>query len=166
MVTGVRVSLARGAVHSKKDLKDRAGKAVVTCTWADHYINKKILVVGGGDSAVEAAMGLASQSGNQVTLSYRSERFSRIKERNKPPIEDFIRSRKLQVLFNSNPMEFKPESVVLDVSGHKQEIPNDFVWIFARGTPPNAFLKKIGVAFGTRDLTIEASQLRVIYLCR
>ena len=49
---------------------------------ADHYINKKILVVGGGDSAVEAAMGLANQTGNQVTLSYRSERFSRIKERN------------------------------------------------------------------------------------
>src|SRR2546423_264495 len=49
---------------------------------ADHYINKRILVVGGGDSAVEAAMGLANQNGNQVTLSYRGDRFSRIKERN------------------------------------------------------------------------------------
>src|SRR5581483_2814911 len=49
---------------------------------ADHYVNKKILVVGGGDSAVEAAMGLANQSGNQVTLSYRQPQFSRIKERN------------------------------------------------------------------------------------
>ena len=59
---------------------------------ADHYINKKILVVGGGDSAVEAAMGLACQTGNQVTLAYRSERFSRIKERNANRIEDFMRS--------------------------------------------------------------------------
>ena len=75
---------------------------------ADHYINKKILVIGGGDSAVEAAMGLASQTGNQVTLSYRSERFSRIKERNAKRIEDFMRSNKLKVLFNSNPVEFKP----------------------------------------------------------
>ncbi|MGZ4825113.1 MAG: hypothetical protein ACXVZT_10875 [Terriglobales bacterium] len=34
---------------------------------------------------------------------------------------------------------------------------NDFVWIFAGGDPPNAFLKKIGVQFGTRDVTLEAS---------
>ena len=125
---------------------------------ADHYINKKILVVGGGDSAVEAAMGLACQSGNQVTLSYRSERFSRIKERNANRMEDFIRSGKLKVLFNSNPVEFKQESVILDVGGSMQEIANDFVWIFAGGTPPNAFLKKIGVGFGSRDVTVEASK--------
>jgi len=44
------------------------------------------------------------------------------------------------------------------VNGGKQEIPNDFVWIFAGGTPPNAFLKKIGVGFGSRDMTVEASK--------
>ena len=125
---------------------------------ADHYINKKILVIGGGDSAVEAAMGLANQKGNQVTLSYRSERFSRIKERNAKRIEDCIRSGKVKVLFNSNPLEFKPESVILEVAGAKQEIPNDFVWIFAGGTPPNKFLKKIGVGFATQDVTLEASK--------
>jgi thioredoxin reductase (NADPH) len=125
---------------------------------ADHYINKKILVIGGGDSAVEAAMGLANQAGNQVTLSYRSERFSRIKERNAKRIEDCMRSGKVKVLFNSSPVEFKPDSVILDVAGKQQEIPNDFVWIFAGGTPPNAFLKKIGVGFGARDLTQEASK--------
>jgi putative YpdA family bacillithiol system oxidoreductase len=125
---------------------------------ADHYINKKILVIGGGDSAVEAAMGLAHQSGNQVTLSYRSERFSRIKERNAKRVEECIHAGKLKVLFNSNPVEFKSESVVLDVSGTKQELPNDFVWIFAGGTPPNAFLKKIGVGFGAKDVTLEASK--------
>jgi thioredoxin reductase len=125
---------------------------------ADHYINKKILVVGGGDSAVEAAMGLANQSGNQVTLSYRSEQFSRIKERNAKRIADCIKSGKVKVLFNSNPVEFKPESVILDVDGSNQEIPNDFAWIFAGGTPPNAFLKKIGVGFGARDVTLEASK--------
>ena len=47
---------------------------------ADHYVNKQILVVGGGDSAVEAAMGLAYQPGNKVTLSYRQAAFGRIKE--------------------------------------------------------------------------------------
>jgi thioredoxin reductase (NADPH) len=125
---------------------------------ADHYINKKILVIGGGDSAVEAAMGLANQAGNQVTLSYRSERFSRIKERNAKRIEDCMKSGKIRALFNSNPIEFKPESVIIDVAGKPQEIPNDFVWIFAGGTPPTAFLKKIGVGFGSRDVTLEASK--------
>jgi thioredoxin reductase (NADPH) len=125
---------------------------------ADHYINKKILVIGGGDSAVEAAMGLACQTGNQVTVSYRSERFSRIKERNAKRMEDFIRSGKLRVMFNSNPLEFKPESVIVEVNGSAEEIPNDFVWIFAGGNPPNAFLKKIGVGFGAHDLTLEASK--------
>jgi thioredoxin reductase (NADPH) len=125
---------------------------------ADHYINKKILVIGGGDSAVEAAMGLAHQAGNQVTLSYRSERFSRIKERNAKRIDDCARSGKIKVLFNSNPVEFKPQSVILEVAGVKQEIANDFVWIFAGGTPPNAFLKKIGVGFGAQDVTLQASK--------
>ncbi len=124
---------------------------------ADHYVNKKILVVGGGDSAVEAAMGLARQVGNEVTLSYRSDKFSRIKERNRTRVEDCIRSGKIRVLFNSSPVEFKPESVVLDVQGQKQEFPNDYVWIFAGGIPPNDFLKKIGVEFGMKDMTAEAS---------
>jgi thioredoxin reductase len=103
-------------------------------------------------------MGLANQKGNQVTLSYRSERFSRIKERNAKRIEEYSKSGKVKVLFNSNPTEFKPESVILEIGGTKQELPNDFVWIFAGGTPPNAFLKKIGVGFGARDVTLEASK--------
>lgn len=123
---------------------------------ADHYVNKKILVVGGGDSAVEAAMGLAHQVGNQVTLSYRQERFSRIKERNATRIENLTRAGKIKILFNSNPIEFKASSVVLDISGKTEEIPNDYAWIFAGGTPPNDFLKKIGVEFGIKDLTQEA----------
>ena len=47
---------------------------------------------------------------------------------------------------------------MLNVAGSVQEIANDFVWIFAGGTPPNAFLKKIGVGFGARDMTLEASK--------
>ena len=124
---------------------------------ADHYVNKKILVVGGGDSAVEAAMGLAHQVGNAVTLSYRSDKFSRIKERNRTRIDDCVRSGKIKVLFNSNPVEFKPECVVIDVQGQRQELSNDYVWIFAGGIPPNDFLKKIGVEFGMKDMTAEAS---------
>ena len=124
---------------------------------ADHYINKRILVVGGGDSAVEAAMGLANQTGNQVTLSYRKEAFSRIKERNAQRIEPCMRSGKVNVLFNSAPVEFTKDSVTLEVNGGRQELPNDFVWIFAGGAPPSDFLKKVGVGFGLHDMTAEGS---------
>jgi thioredoxin reductase len=123
----------------------------------DHYVNKKILIVGGGDSAVEAAMGLANQPGNKVTLCYRGAQFSRIKERNSKRIGDCMRSGKVEVLFNTNAVKFNADSAVLDVHGTKRELLNDFVWIFAGGTPPYDFLKKIGIRFGTRDMTQEAS---------
>jgi thioredoxin reductase (NADPH) len=154
----VILALGRTGTPRKLGVKgEELPKVMYRLIEADHYVNKKILVVGGGDSAVEAAMGLANQSGNQVTLSYRQERFSRIKERNAKRMEDCIRTKKIAVLFNSAPVEFKPESVVLSVKGEMREIPNDFAWIFAGGKPPYDFLKKIGVGFGARDLTLEAS---------
>jgi len=125
---------------------------------ADHYVNKQILVVGGGDSAVEAAMGLAHQVGNKVALSYRKSSFSRLKERNAQRIDQCMRSGKVKVIFNSMPVEFKPDSVALEVDGEVREIPNDYVWVFAGGEPPTAFLKKIGVGLGMRDMTAEGSK--------
>jgi thioredoxin reductase (NADPH) len=153
----VVLALGRTGTPRKLGVKgEELPKVMYRLIEADHYVNKRILVVGGGDSAVEAAMGLANQSGNQITLSYRKESFMRIKERNVQRIEQCMRSGKIKVLFNSIPVEFKPESVVIEVGGQLEEIPNDFVWIFAGGTPPNDFLKKIGVGFGMRDQTEEA----------
>jgi len=115
---------------------------------ADHYTDKNILIVGGGDSAVESAMGLAHQAGNQVTVSYRKGEFSRLKDRNAKRIEEHIRSGKINVLFNSIPVEFREGSVLIDHSGAVREMPNDLVWIFAGGIPPTDFLKAAGIAFG------------------
>lgn len=123
---------------------------------AEAYRNVNILVVGGGDSAVEVAMGLAHQPGNRVTLSYRREALQRIKERNLQRIEDCMRKKVLEVVFNSNPVEIKERSVVLDVLGERREIPNDYVFVFAGGLPAKALLEKIGIASGERDLTNEA----------
>jgi thioredoxin reductase len=155
----VVLALGRAGTPRKLGVKgEELGKVMYRLIEADHYINKKILVVGGGDSAVEAAMGLARQTGNTVTVSYRQDKFSRIKERNTQHMEECIRTGKVKVLFNSAPVEFKPGSVLLDLQGAVQEIPNDFVWIFAGGTPPNAFLKKVGIQFGARDVTLENSK--------
>ena len=111
----------------------------------------------GGDSAIEAAMGLGHQVGNKVTLSYRKESFSRIKERNSQRIQECMRAGTVKVVFNSTPVEFKEDAVMLEVNGTVEQIPNDFVWIFAGGEPPTAFLKKIGIGFGHQDITLQAS---------
>jgi thioredoxin reductase (NADPH) len=155
----VILALGRTGTPRKLGVKgEELPKVMYRLIEADHYVNKKILVVGGGDSAVEAAMGLANQVGNKVTLSYRQDRFGRIKDRNSRRIEEFIAKGKLTVLFRSMPVEVKEGSVIIDVAGTVQEIPNDYVWVFAGGTPPNDFLKKIGIGFGMQDLTLEASR--------
>ena len=155
----VILALGRSGTPRKLGVKgEELPKVMYRLIEADHYVNKKILVVGGGDSAVEAAMGLAHQVGNQVTLSYRQAMFGRIKERNSKRVEECARSGKLKVIFKSNPVEFRERSVILEVEGANQELPNDFVWIFAGGTPPYDFLKKIGCRFGLHDLTQEASK--------
>jgi len=154
----VVLGLGRGGTPRKLGVKgEELPKVMNRLIEADHYVNKKILVVGGGDSAVEAAMGLAQQKGNKVTLSYRQAAFSRIKERNAKRIEECIRSGDVEVLFESSPLEFRPDAVVLDVKGQPRQLPNDFVWIFAGGEAPTAFLKKVGVGFGVRDVTAEGS---------
>lgn len=123
---------------------------------AEAYTNARILVVGGGDSAVETAMGLAHQRGNSVTLSYRKEAFSRIKERNAQRLKDYVKKGSLKLLFNSQPVEIRNVSVVLEVNGQRREIPNDYVWVLAGSLPPNEFLQQAGVQLGSRDLTAEA----------
>jgi thioredoxin reductase/Pyruvate/2-oxoacid:ferredoxin oxidoreductase delta subunit len=154
----VVLALGRAGTPRKLGVKgEELPKVMYRLIETDHYVYKNILVVGGGDSAVEAAMGLAQQTGNIVTLSYRKASFSRIKERNSQRLAEFERKGKVKVIFNSVPVEITEKAVFLDVNGASHELSNDFVWIFAGGDPPSAFLKKIGVEFGPRDLTADVS---------
>ena len=154
----VVLAIGKGGSPRKLGAKgEELPKVMYRLIETDHYVNKHILVVGGGDSAVEAAMGLAQQVGNKVTLSYRKECFTRLKDRNEKRMEESIAKGKVRVIFNSNPVEFKEKSAVLDVGGKLQEIPNDFVWVFVGGEPPTAFLKKVGIKVGKRDMTTEGS---------
>ena len=155
----VILSLGRAGNPRKLGVKgEELPKVMYRLIETDHYTNKRILVVGGGDSAVEAAMGLANQKGNKVTLSYRREAFARIKERNAHRIEKCMHNGQVEVLFNSMPIEFRQDSAILQVNGGSRQIPNDYVWVFAGGEPPRAFLEKIGVNLGNRDITLEASK--------
>jgi thioredoxin reductase (NADPH) len=108
--------------------------------------NKKVLVVGGGDSAVENALLLADE-GNEVTLSYRNDSFSRLKPKNLERIDKAIQKRNVRAIFKSNVKEIKEDSVILSVEGKENllTLKNDLVYIFAGGELPTKFLEKIGI---------------------
>ena len=118
----VILALGRTGTPRKLGVKgEELPKVMYRLIEADHYVNKQILVVGGGDSAIEAALGLANQQGNQVTLSYRQDRFSRIKDRNAKRVEEAIRSGKIKMLFSSDPHRVHAETAVLEIKGTLQK---------------------------------------------
>jgi thioredoxin reductase (NADPH) len=127
---------------------------------AETYQKKRLLVVGGGDSAVEAAAGLARQKGNTVTVSYRRGEFLRLKEKNEQQIREMMKSGALRVIFNSEVREISPDSVTLLEGGKTvHTLPNDHVFIFAGGELPAEFLKKIGVTLRTEDMGTGAASV-------
>jgi thioredoxin reductase len=109
----------------------------------------KIIVVGGGDSAIESAMLLMDK--NEVTLSYRKDKFARIKQKNKEKIQQAIDSKKIDTIFNSNLVEIKEKTgILLNESKQKIEIENDLVYIFAGGELPTQFLQNAGIEIKKR----------------
>lgn len=156
--TARAVILALGRRGTPKKLEvpgEELPKVMYSLLDAEAYQDARILVVGGGDSAAEAAMGLAYQRGNQVTLAYRGESFHRLKDRNARRLQEAAAAGRVTLLLESQPEAILPHAVVLNVAGRRREIPNDYVWIFAGGTSPAAFLERIGVRTGPHDLTAE-----------
>ncbi len=110
------------------------------------YRDLDLLVVGGGDSAIEAATGLADQPGNRVTLSYRKADFFRLKSRNEERIRRYADEGRIQLYFSSSIEGIARKTVVLATAeGTTVPLANDFVFVFAGGEPPYPLLKKIGV---------------------
>ena len=109
----------------------------------ERIANKKIVVVGGGDSAIESALLLKDQ--NSVTISYRSEQFSRLKPKNKDNVERAISDRSIKVIFNSDLVSINERSVMIKVAESITNIENDLVYIFAGGELPSQFLKNAGI---------------------
>ena len=108
-------------------------------------VGKDVIVVGGGDSAVESALLLANE--NHVTLSYRSEVFNRIKPANSMAINKAMAEGKLEVRLNSNVLSIEDEYITLAVGkeGETLKVKNDLVYIFAGGELPTQFLEKTGI---------------------
>ena len=147
-----KVLLAIGRRGSPKKLGipgEQLEKVAYRLLEPERIFNKKILVVGGGDSAVEAAIALADQ--NDVTLSYRKDKFWRIKHQNKERLNYTLGMNKLRVIHHSNLIKIENDQVMLQV-GEKRAtaLPNDLVYIFAGGEMPVQFLKKTGVVVTKR----------------
>ena len=111
---------------------------------------KKIVVVGGGDSAIEAALWL--KDNNEVTLSYRKEHFSRIKPQNKEKISEAIQDQSIHALFSSNLTAINDHSVSIIKEGEENPVhlENNLVYIFAGGELPSKFLQQTGVEITKR----------------
>lgn len=112
---------------------------------AESYSNEDLLIVGGGDSAVEAALAVAKGGRNRVTLSYRGGDFKRIRERNQKLLEDAESSGRIRVLRKSQIREVRERTVVIDHDGQDVELANDYVFVLIGGESPDEFLRKTGV---------------------
>ena len=130
---------------------------------AQSYTHKNLLVVGGGDSAVETAVGLGRQTGNKVSISYRKEKFFRIKKKNEDRIQEMIRQKKVIPYFNSQLKEIRERTVILDTQGKTEEIPNDFVFIFAGGIPPFPGTKRYGYPLRWRNQDCRPGSQSITY---
>jgi len=137
---------------------EETSKVMYRLIEAETYTQKNLLVVGGGDSAIEAAVALSRQPGNRVTLSYRRPDFVRIKEKNEKNVRNSIATRKISALMNSNVVEIKEGSVIIQENEKVfHDIPNDYVFVFAGGELPTGLLTQLGIKMRTTERVTKAA---------
>jgi thioredoxin reductase (NADPH) len=127
-----------------------AKKVVYQLIDPEQYKGQHVLVVGGGDSALEAATSIADQPGTTVTLSYRSEAFGRAKSKNRDKVAAQTASGRLKVLLKSQVKAISDSFVDISYDGQTQSIPNQAIIVCAGGILPTEFLKSIGINMETK----------------
>ena len=116
------------------------------------FAGQRVLVVGGGDSAIESALGLANQPGTPVALAYRGREFSRAKERNRAKLEAAVAAGRIRLLLGSEVREIRPGVVTLEMDGRPHLEPNDVVIVRIGGESPAPFLQQAGVRIVRKEL--------------
>jgi len=123
-------------------------KVVYQLLDAQSYKGRNVMVVGGGDSAVEAAIALGRQPGTRVTISYRKNGFPRIKKKNEDRVNAAIAEGIVTPIFESTVQEVKTDAVTLKTPDGNISVPNDDIIVLIGGIPPFAMLKEMGIKFG------------------
>ena len=134
----------RGSVRRLEVPGEELNKVRYNLRDPELHRGRRVLVVGGGDSAVEAACDCADH-GAEVTLVYRKEVFSRPKAKNQERIQEYIASARVRPLLNASPVEVHADRVVVDQGGERVDVPNDDVLVLIGTTLPHAFLRRLGV---------------------
>lgn len=129
---------------------EEQAKVVYRLVDAEQYRGHHVLVVGGGDAALEAAIACAGQPGTAVALSYRSETFSRVKQKNRDGLKTAEDAGRLKVLLQSTVKAIGGDSVTLDHAGKAVTLKNNAVIVCAGGVLPTPFLKEIGIQVETK----------------
>jgi thioredoxin reductase (NADPH) len=125
-------------------------KVVYRLMDAEQYRNMHVLVVGGGDSAAEAALAIAAEKGTTVTISCRGDEiFTRPKDKNRQQLRQYVAEKKITVYVNANVKEIGGDVVTLDHEGQSVVLKNDAMIVCAGGTLPTPMLKEIGVMVDT-----------------
>jgi thioredoxin reductase/ferredoxin len=116
----------------------------------EQYRGRKVLVVGGGDSAIEAALAIAEQPDTQVVLSYRGDAFGRVKPKSRERLVEAERAGNLEVWLGSKVTRVEPLRVTIDRGGETVTLDNDQVIVCAGGVLPTPMLKEIGIRVETK----------------
>lgn len=147
----VLLSIGRRGTPRKLGVSgEEQAKVVYSLMDAEQYRGQHVLVVGGGDSAAEAALAIAAEQGTTVTISCRGDEiFTRPKDRNRRKLKQYVTQQKLTVFVNANVKHIGQNSITLDHEGKAVELKNDAVIVCAGGTLPTPMLKEIGVMVDT-----------------
>jgi thioredoxin reductase/ferredoxin len=124
-------------------------KVVYRLVDPEQYAGQQVLVVGGGDSALEAAASIA-EAGGTVVLSYRGAEFDRAKARNRERIRSATNGGQLRVMMKSNVKKIEAQSVAIEADGALTEVRNDAVIVSAGGVLPSDFLRRVGISVETK----------------
>lgn len=114
------------------------------------YIDKNVMVVGGGDSALEAATSIADQPGSHVTISYRSDSFSRAKQKNQEKIQQAVNDGTMTLALSTTVKKIEEQNVILNSGDDEIKVKYDTVIVCAGGILPTPFLKEIGIEVETK----------------
>lgn len=128
---------------------EELGKVVYRLLDPEQYRGLPVLVVGGGDSALEAALALADEPGTSVVLSYRGEAFSRVKPANRQRVEQAAATGRMRVLLSSTVAAIEPGFASLRLADRVIRIANEAVVVCAGGELPTPFLRKVGIMVET-----------------